>query len=674
VSAQTFTSLCSFSEAGGGDPITGVLLGSSLYGVDYLGGASGAGAVFEIGTDGSNYTVLYSFTNGLDGSAPASLIFISNRLCGTASGGGSGGSGTVFALDTNGGNFTVFHTFVATNASGLNSDGAFPSSVIGSGNNLYGTASIGGNGGNGTVFALNITSRAFTNLYSFTATDVRGVNSDGANPIGAPILSGNTLYGTTCQGGNSADGTIFSIQTDGSGFTNLHEFSGATDGAFIPGGLVLRGESLYGTAGYGGSAGNGTVFALATNGAGFTILHDFAALDTVGFNSDGAHPEATVVLSGNTLFGTTLEGGTSEGVYNVPGGGTAFAIRTDGSGLQNLHNFYFWTDGYYVWSSLLISGNTLYGTALGGGAKGYGTEFSIALDLSIGLSAIPTAGPAPLTVLFSAPNVDNYGETITNWNWSFGDGAMATAQNASQVYSTIGVFNPSLVATNDNGVAITALGPSIIVGSVLSNGGFETGDFSGWALSGDTSFVSVDQNQFSAGNESHLGLYSVALGTTSNLGYISQTLRTVPGKTYLLSLQLNSPDGLAPNEFRVNWNGKILFDQVNMGAIGWTNLQFLVKASGSKTVLEFGFRDDPSYLRLDDVFVGMPQLTISHSGTNVLLTCPAIASGLTVQCATNLDSSAVWSTVSSAPAVTNGQSTLSTPLSSSEMFYRLTQR
>ena len=76
---------------------------------------------------------------------------------------------------------------------------------------------------------------------------------------------------------------------------------------------------------------------------------------------------------------------------------------------------------------------------------------------------------------------------------------------------------------------------------------------------------------------------------------------------YLLSLWLNSPTvrgGNTPNEFSVSWNGNTLFDQMNIPSIiGWTNLQFIVVATGSSTVLQFGERDDPWYLGLDDVSV-----------------------------------------------------------------------
>ena len=51
---------------------------------------------------------------------------------------------------------------------------------------------------------------------------------------------------------------------------------------------------------HGGSSGNGTVFAVNTDGTGFTNLHSFYCCT----NSDGAYPYAGLILSGNTLYGT----------------------------------------------------------------------------------------------------------------------------------------------------------------------------------------------------------------------------------------------------------------------------------------------------------------------------------------------------------------------------------
>jgi uncharacterized repeat protein (TIGR03803 family) len=73
---------------------------------------------------------------------------------------------------------------------------------------------------------------------------------------------GNTLYGTAASGGNSGDGTVFEVNTDGTGFTTLHSFSGS-DGTVPEAGLFFFGDTLYGTASLSGSSGSGTVFAIS---------------------------------------------------------------------------------------------------------------------------------------------------------------------------------------------------------------------------------------------------------------------------------------------------------------------------------------------------------------------------------------------------------------------------
>jgi len=119
--------------------------------------------------------------------------------------------------------FTTLYTFTALFGPHpqTNSDGACPSAGSGlflSGNTLYGTAENGGSSGNGTVFAINIDGSGFANLHSFTATaGSASTNIDGANPYGGLILSDNTLYGTAENGGSSGNGTVFSVNTDGTG-------------------------------------------------------------------------------------------------------------------------------------------------------------------------------------------------------------------------------------------------------------------------------------------------------------------------------------------------------------------------------------------------------------------------------------------------------------------------
>src|ERR1017187_3258110 len=136
--------------------------------------------------------------------------------------------------------------------------------------------------------------------------------------------------------------------------------------------------------------------------------------------------------------------------------------------------------------------------------------------------------------------------------------------------------------------------------SLVLNGDFETGDFTGWTLAGDTSHTFVDDG--SESGTPYSGGYEAALGTSGSLGYLSQTLSTAPGASYLLSFWLDNPYA-DPGEFIVSWNGNTLLDKMNPVADDWTIIQFVVTATGTSTVLQFGFQDDCDYLDLDDISV-----------------------------------------------------------------------
>jgi uncharacterized repeat protein (TIGR03803 family) len=383
--AQTFATLHSFTALGetvvdeepfyvnsdGANPSAGLILsGSTLYGTTELAGPLGSGTLFAVNTDGTGFTNLHIFAQrhyfggyvpdeNSDGMSPNGLILSGQTLYGTAGFGGWSGGGTLFAVNTDGTGFTNLHNFTTESHP--------EAGLILSGNTLYGTAQDGGNYGCGTVFAINTNGTGFTNLHSFNYA------GDGANPQASLILSGNTLYGTAYGGGSSSFGTVFAVNTNGTGFTNLHTFAGS-DGNGPYAGLVLaQGFVLYGTTLAGGSAGYGTVFAYPTNVTiqGFGTVHSFTASSTnasgVYTNSDGVNPEAGLILSGYTLYGTASGGGSS-------GYGTVFALYP---GFTTLHSFTGGSDGASPQAGLVLSGNTLYGTAAGGGSSGNGTVFSL---------------------------------------------------------------------------------------------------------------------------------------------------------------------------------------------------------------------------------------------------------------------------------------------------------
>jgi uncharacterized repeat protein (TIGR03803 family) len=426
LTAQVFTTLHTFM--GGSDgafPEAGLVLsGNTLYGAALMGGNEDYGTVFALNTDGTGFRLLETFNGAWDAAYPNFLLLSGNTLYGGS--GGTGTSGTLFAVSTNGTGFTNLHIFTTISAPHyINSDGAEVwGPLILSGNTLYGAASFGGSGGSGMVFALNTNGTGFKNLHSFAAPSVAfnpfalgiGVvfppytNSDGAFPDAGLILSGDTLYGTTGCGGSWGWGTVFAINTNGTGFTNLYSFTGGSDGAFPYAGLILSGNTLYGTAAWGGTNRTGTVFALNTDGTGFTALHVFTATNVPYIwpprsttNSDGAWPFASLILSGNTLYGTTQDGG-------IHGKGTVFAVNADGTGFTNLHSFTGGKDGANPLAALILSGNTLYGTAREGGIYGDGTVFSLSFRPQ--LTIIPSETNLILTWPTNYAGFDYTGYTL----------------------------------------------------------------------------------------------------------------------------------------------------------------------------------------------------------------------------------------------------------------------
>lgn len=367
------------NNADGGNPQAGLLLsGNTLFGTAFQGGPDGWGTIFKINTDGSGFTNLHSFTNGFDGAAPRAVLVLSgDTLYGTASQGGSNHLGTIFSISTNGLGFTSLHTFSQTNLSGVNFDGAFPQAgLILSNDILYGTASAGGTAGWGTVFSFNTSTLTFATVYDFTN------GTDGAKPNASLILSDSTLYGTATTGGSNRAGTVFAVGVGGtSGFNTFYQFSplgtnkNNADGAAPEASLILSGNKLYGTTSAGGSAGDGTLFSitLGAGQSGFTNLYNFSATDTNGDNSGGANPQAGLLLSSNTLFGTAFDGGDG-------GNGTLFDINTNGtpSSFGTVIVFRANTNGFGPVGNLISSGATLYGnTEHGFVGDGGGTVYSL---------------------------------------------------------------------------------------------------------------------------------------------------------------------------------------------------------------------------------------------------------------------------------------------------------
>lgn len=354
VQAQTLTTLYTFSEPDGDEPESPLCFsGGVLYGATRYGGIAAWGVVFKINTDGTGFAPLYKFTDSaVDGDAagPVGPLLVSGgAVYGTASG---LPTGTVFKINTDGSGQSVVYA-----CSGGLDDGPF-GGVIMSSNILYGTTS------SGVVFKVNPDGTGFAILRCLACDPV--VGGGNCNIYGGLVLLSNYLYGTTLGGGLYGDGMVFKLSTDGKDLEVLHHFQ-RSDGAAPWSGLLLYNNRLYGTTTSGGGTNSlGVVFAINPDGTGFTNLHSFAG-------DQGGWPQGGLICSGNTLYGTTSQGG------GIGGAGTIFSLQTDGTRFQTLYTFTGGADGAAPNVGLTLVGNDLYGATSAGANQNHGTIFRLSL-------------------------------------------------------------------------------------------------------------------------------------------------------------------------------------------------------------------------------------------------------------------------------------------------------
>jgi len=402
---QTLNTLHSFShDELGYQPATGVIIGTSgqLYGTTPFGGASSFGLVYQLAppsSQGATWTeiVLHSFS-AKDGSGrPAGLTLGPFGALNVAAGegGGAGDGGTVFQLKPPTVTNTHWRESILYTFTGINGDGAGPSTapMFGEHSVLYGATGNGGTYGAGTVYRLvpNANGGAWTEqvLHSFTG-------DEGEEPAGTLALgSDGTIYGVAIAGGVGG-GVAFQLappKTPGGSWaeTTLYEFGSQSGDSGLPNGVVLGPNGvLYGTAmGDANSKhchnGCGTVFQLSPPQApggpwAETILHIFTG---GSFTQDGSQPGSAPVLGpGGVLYGTTRGGG----IHNW---GTIFEMVPPSSpgGSWTEVILYTFTNGadgggpnaVTLGADGNLYGTTEYGGMSRGGARNQGTVFQLVL-------------------------------------------------------------------------------------------------------------------------------------------------------------------------------------------------------------------------------------------------------------------------------------------------------
>jgi uncharacterized repeat protein (TIGR03803 family) len=351
----------------------------NLYGVTESGGAHNMGTVFELSPkSGGGWTeaVLYSFgsQNG-DGSQPSSGLVMDSKgnLYGTTEFGTANDTGTVFELSpASGGGWTetVLHTF-GPNGKG---DGNYPASdlALDAEGNLFGTTFGGGATGQGTLYEMSPSSSGWTEtiLHSFGSS-----RKDGSNPETGVLIGKiqSHLYGSTLYG----DAGIYRLWFINGHWVEktIHYFDSSINGGEQTGGnLVIDSHlNIFGASNNAGANMTGSVWEMVDHGnqaRTFSLLYSFGA-DGSG---DGTHPQSGVIVGANgTIYGTTGFGGTN-------GNGIVFALTKSNNQWQEtiLYQFTGGSDGGAPVGQLIQDkqGN-LYGVALRGGTNGGGVVFEV---------------------------------------------------------------------------------------------------------------------------------------------------------------------------------------------------------------------------------------------------------------------------------------------------------
>jgi uncharacterized repeat protein (TIGR03803 family) len=224
-------------------------------------GGLGCGSVYQLTKSNGSWTrtVLYKFEGASDGGQPIGGVIIdrSGNLYGTTpeSFYGNFCCGAVFEVSPSGSGWT--ETTLGTFSFDTTGENSYSNLIFDPHGNLYGVGANGGANGGGTVVELTPSGGGWTlnPLNSFTCSPCGWASG----PYGGLAMdSAGNLYGTTREEGAYNRGSVFKLTPSGGTwiYTDLHDFTGGSDGATPEGSLLVdSGGNVYGTTYAGGQTG-----------------------------------------------------------------------------------------------------------------------------------------------------------------------------------------------------------------------------------------------------------------------------------------------------------------------------------------------------------------------------------------------------------------------------------
>ncbi len=432
-SSAQYTKLHDFNGTNGTNPAGDLISdGTYLYGMTIQGGINDMGIIFKIKPDGTGFGKLLDFSGATNGSNPyGALFFDGTFLYGTTKHGGIYGMGTIFKIKPDGTAYFKLFDFSGTTTAGTPN----LSALISDGVFLYGVTLNGGINNYGTVFKIKTDGTGYSNLHDFAGAP------DGLSPSGSLLFDGNFLYGMTTYGGSlgamASWGTIFKVKPDGTGYTKIFDFPGL-QGRMPFGSLIISGAYLYGMTEQSGPYSIGNIFRIKPDGTNFSELFNF--LNT----SNGYLPRGHLVSDGNFLFGMT----TSGGINNM---GSIFKIKADGTSFIKLHDFN--SNNGYPNGSLVYVGTNMYGVTGNGGTNNYGTLFKY------NPNCLPVTGTQSFTFCSGQSiNVSNHTYTVSG---TYLD-TLSNYQSCDSILTTNVTVLPAKVLTQS---FVVCAGQTVSVGS-----------------------------------------------------------------------------------------------------------------------------------------------------------------------------------------------------------------
>jgi parallel beta-helix repeat protein len=481
----------------------------------------------------------------------------------------------------------------------------------------------------------NVHDNAHWSVYGASGISIyQSVNSD-TNAGVHDIVSGNIVYGNNQQvptvGGNTiTDGEGIILDTN-SGFVGVIEvqnntvYDNGSSGieSFQTNNAVITGNTVYGNDTenvqavsnaqiFINQSSNNTVTNNTTNGQAPPPPPAAPIITSFTPNTGGVDTTSTINLAGSAEAGSTVtvsDGGAVLGTAPVNAAGAWTYIERNAA------------NGTHTFTATDTDAN---------GTSAASAVFSVPVNVAGSPPPPPPPPAAPIITSFT-PNTGGVDTTSTiNLAGSAEAGSTVTVSDGGAVLGTApvnaagawtyiernaanGTHTFTATDTDANGTSAASAAFSVPVNvagagsppppsNLVVNGGFETGDFTGWTLSGNITYPGVGSEIFITRN-AQSGRDAAALGSIGSDGTISQNIQTTAGQQYTVQFWLANESGGPMNDLTAKWNGQTLLALVNAPAQGYTQYTFNVVGTAGTSVLEFDARQDPSQWDLDSISV-----------------------------------------------------------------------